>query len=92
MACQTLMLMETTAGLAFGSMAFLADGWHMGTHVPAPGITLFAYACARRHAKDPRYSFGTGKLGILSGFASAQVWGVVASLMAVESFERISNQ
>jgi cation diffusion facilitator family transporter len=86
-----MMVAEIAAGLAFGSMALLADGWHMGTHVAALGITLFAYSYARRHATDPRYSFGTGKVGVLGGFASAVVLGVVALLMAVESIDRILN-
>jgi cation diffusion facilitator family transporter len=86
-----MMIAEIAGGLAFGSMALLADGWHMGTHVAALGITLFAYAYARRHASDPRYSFGTGKVGVLGGFASAVVLGVVALLMAVESFDRLLN-
>lgn len=84
-----MMLAEITAGIAFGSMALLADGWHMGTHVAALGITLFAYAYARRHADDPHYSFGTGKVGVLGGFASAVVLGVVALLMAGESVKRL---
>ena len=58
-----VMILEIAAGIAFGSMALLADGWHMGTHVAALGITMFAYAYARRHTNDPRYSFGTGKVG-----------------------------
>ena len=86
-----MMIAEIAGGLAFGSMALLADGWHMGTHVAALGITLFAYAYARRHASDPHYSFGTGKVGVLGGFASAVVLGVVALLMAVESFDRLLN-
>lgn len=86
-----MMVAEIAGGLAFGSMALLADGWHMGTHVAALGITLFAYAYARKHARDPHYSFGTGKVGVLGGFASAVVLGVVALLMAVESFDRLLN-
>lgn len=86
-----MMVAEIGGGLAFGSMALLADGWHMGTHVAALGITLFAYAYARKHATDPRYSFGTGKVGVLGGFASAIVLAVVALLMAVESAERFFN-
>lgn len=86
-----MMIAEIAGGLAFGSMALLADGWHMGTHVAALGITLFAYAYARRHASNPHYSFGTGKVGVLGGFASAVVLGVVALLMAVESCDRLLN-
>jgi cation diffusion facilitator family transporter len=83
------MIIEIATGLAFGSMALLADGWHMGTHVAALGITVFAYSYARRHADDRRYSFGTGKVGVLGGFASAVALAVVALLMAVESIQRL---
>jgi cation diffusion facilitator family transporter len=70
-------------------MALLADGWHMGTHAAALGITAIAYYFARRHADNPKYTFGTGKVGILGGFTSAVVLAIVALLMAVESFERL---
>ena len=80
---------EISAGFLFGSMALLADGWHMGTHAVALGITVFAYRYARRHADNPLYSFGTGKVGVLGGFASAVVLAIVALLMAVESIERL---
>ena len=56
------MVVEIIAGTAFGSMALLADGWHMATHVAAFGITVFAYRYARKHATDSRYTFGTGKV------------------------------
>ncbi|NJN93017.1 MAG: CDF family Co(II)/Ni(II) efflux transporter DmeF [Anaerolineales bacterium] len=82
-----MMVVEITAGLTFGSMALLADGWHMGTHVAALGITLLAYWYARQHASDPRYSFGTGKVGALGGFASAVALVVVAVLMGLESIQ-----
>ena len=81
----TMMVVEIVGGIAFQSMAVLADGWHMGTHVSAFLITAIAYAFARRHATDPRYSFGTGKMSALGGFASAVVLSVVAFLMAGES-------
>ena len=84
-----MMVGEIAAGLAFGSMALLADGWHMGTHAAALGITLFAYAYARKHAGNAEFSFGTGKVGILGGYSSAIVLGVVALLMAVESVARL---
>ncbi len=61
----SMMAVEIGAGVLFGSMALLADGWHMGTHAAAPGITVFAYRYARRHADDPRYRFGTGKVGLV---------------------------
>lgn len=84
----TMMIVEIGAGMAFGSMALLADGWHMGTHAAALGITAFAYAYARRHKDNPRYSFGTGKVGVLGGFASAVALAVVALVMALESVQR----
>jgi cation diffusion facilitator family transporter len=86
-----MMVGEIVAGVAFGSMALLADGWHMGTHAAALGVAAFAYAYARRHATDPRYSFGTGKVGALGGFASAVGLAVVALLVLVESLSRLSS-
>ena len=83
-----MMTIEIFAGFIYGSMALLADGWHMGTHAAALGITAFAYSYARRNADDPRYSFGTGKVGVLGGFSSAVVLAVVALLMAAESLKR----
>jgi cation diffusion facilitator family transporter len=83
-----MMVVEVTAGFLYGSMALLADGWHMGTHVAALGISVFAYRYARRHAKDPRFTFGTGKVGVLGGFASAVALAVIALLMAAESIQR----
>lgn len=85
----TMMLVEIAAGTAFGSMALLADGWHMSTHVAAFLIAALAYAYSRRRADDPRYSFGTGKVGVLGGFASAILLAMVALLMAVESLQRL---
>lgn len=82
------MVVEIVAGLICGSMALLADGWHMGTHVAALGISVLAYRYARRHARDPRFTFGTGKVGVLGGFASAIALAVVALLMAGESVQR----
>ena len=89
----TLVMMagEIAAGLAFGSMALLADGWHMGTHAAALGVAAFAYAYARRHAHDPRFRFGTAKVGTLGGFASAVGLAVVAMLVFVESIERLAS-
>jgi cation diffusion facilitator family transporter len=80
-----MMVVEVGAGFLYGSMALLADGWHMGTHVAALGISVFAYRYARRHARDPRFTFGTGKVGVLGGFASAVALAIVALLMAAES-------
>lgn len=73
------MIAEIMSGTLFGSMALVADGWHMATHAGAMLITAGAYALARRHRDDPRYSFGTGRLGDLAGFASALVLAVVAA-------------
>ena len=84
-----MMIVEIAAGVLFGSMALLADGWHMGTHAAALGITAIAYYYARRHADNPKYTFGTGKVGVLGGFTSAVVLAGVALLMAVASFERL---
>lgn len=83
-----MMIVEIAAGVAFNSMALLADGWHMSTHVAAFLITALAYYFCRRHCADPRYSFGTGKMGVLGGFASAIVLSVIALLMAGESMHR----
>jgi len=83
------MIAEIVAGLAFGSMALLADGFHMATHAGALGIAAAAYAYARRHAHDPRFSFGTGKVGDLAGFASAVVLALVALGIGVESVQRL---
>lgn len=83
------MVAEIAGGIAFGSMALLADGLHMASHVTALAITAFAYAFARRHADDPRFSFGTGKVGSLAGFASAVLLAGFAGVMAVESVGRL---
>jgi len=83
------MIAEIVAGTMFGSMALLADGWHMATHVAAFGITVFAYQYARTHANDPQYTFGTGKVSVLGGFTSAVSLAVIALLMAVESVGRL---
>ena len=85
----SMMVIEIVAGLVFGSMALLADGWHMGTHAGALGIAAFAYRYARRNASNPDYSFGTGKVGVLGGFSSAVVLLMIALFMGVESFQRI---
>ena len=84
-----VMVAEIVAGTVFGSLALLADGWHMGTHVAALGISVLAYRLARRYADDPRFAFGTGKFGDLAGFASAIALGLTAALIAVEAFERL---
>ena len=83
------MVVEIVFGMLTGSMALLADGWHMGTHAGALGIAVFAYIYARRHARSPRYAFGTGKVGVLGGYSSAVVLAIVAILMVVESASRL---
>ena len=84
-----MMMIEIGGGYLFGSMALLADGWHMGTHAAALSITVFAYNYARRHADNPKYSFSTGKVGVLGGFASAVALVVIALLMGGESLKRL---
>ena len=83
------MIVEIIAGSVYGSMALLADGWHMGTHVAAFMITIFAYQYARKHANNPEFAFGTGKVNVLGGFASAIALAVVALVMLIESMQRI---
>lgn len=83
------MVAEIVAGTIFGSMALLADGWHMATHVAAFGIAVFAYQYARSHANNPKYTFGTGKVSVLGGFTSAVALAVVAFIMALESSARL---
>lgn len=85
------MIVEISAGTLFGSMALLADGWHMGTHAAAFCITLFAYRYAKQHANSKRFSFGTGKVSVLGGFTSAIALGMVALMMMVESVHRLFN-
>ena len=83
------MVVEIIAGLVFGSMALLADGVHMATHVGALGLAAWAYWMARRHAKNRYFTFGSGKFGDLAGFASALILGVIAIGVGVESVMRI---
>lgn len=85
----TMMVAEIAAGTIYGSMALLADGWHMSTHASALLITALAYRYARRHAHNPRFSFGTGKLGDLAAFGSATVLAIVALLIGWESAMRL---
>ncbi|HEX8263709.1 MAG TPA: CDF family Co(II)/Ni(II) efflux transporter DmeF, partial [Allosphingosinicella sp.] len=84
------MVAEVGAGLAFGSMALLADGLHMATHAGALTLAGAAYAYARLNAEDPRFAFGTGKVGDLAAFASAVVLAMVALLIGWESLERMT--
>ena len=84
-----MMVVEIVAGTIFHSMALLADGWHMSTHVAAVVLTALAYYFGRRHAKDAQFTFGTGKIGVLGGFTSAIVLSGIALLMAAESIHRL---
>lgn len=84
-----MMVLEIAAGWATGSMALLADGFHMATHAGALGVAALAYRYARRHATNPSFTFGTGKVGELAGFASALVLALVALGIGVESIGRL---
>lgn len=85
----TMMVVEITAGHWFGSMALIADGWHMSTHAAAMLIAVFAYRYARRNATNRQFTFGTGKVGDLAGFASAVALALIAMLIGWESFQRL---
>jgi cation diffusion facilitator family transporter len=82
------MVVEIIAGSVYGSMALLADGWHMGTHTAAFAITIFAYHYSRKHTGNRAFTFGTGKVSVLGGFASAIALAVVALYMGFESIHR----
>lgn len=84
-----MMVVEIFAGWWFNSMALLADGWHMSSHAFAIGLSAFAYSAARRYANDPRFTFGTWKIEILGGFASAIFLLGVAAMMVFGSVARI---
>ncbi len=84
-----MMVIEIIAGWWFNSMALLADGWHMSSHAVAIGLTAFAYSAARRYAHDARFAFGTWKIEILGGFASAIFLLGVAAMMVWSSAERL---
>ncbi|WP_035359474.1 CDF family Co(II)/Ni(II) efflux transporter DmeF [Achromobacter insuavis] len=84
-----MMVVEIIAGNLYGSMALVADGWHMSTHAGAMLITALAYGYARRQARNPRFTFGTGKLGELAGFASAIVLALIAMLIGWDSLARL---
>ena len=83
------MFVEILAGWAFNSMSLLADGWHMSSHALAIGLSAMAYAAARTYANDPRFAFGTWKIEILAGFASALFLLGVALTMVIGSLERL---
>ncbi len=87
--CGAMMLLEIVGGLAFGSIALVADGLHMSTHAGALLLAALAYRYARRHAQDSRFTFGTGKLGDLAGFTSAVVLAMIALLIGYEAVSRL---
>ena len=82
------MIVEIIAGTWFGSMALLADGWHMGTHVFAFVVSLFAYRYARFHSRNQQFSFGTGKVTALGGFTSGLLLLSVVFFIVIEAFQR----
>lgn len=84
-----MMVVEIVGGSIFGSMALVADGWHMSTHAGALAIAALAYRFARRYARDPRFAFGTGKLGELAGFSSALILFLIALAIGWESALRL---
>src|ERR1700710_2636386 len=84
-----MMVGEIAAGSLFGSMALLADGWHMATHAAALGIGAVAYLFARQHARNSRFAFGTGKFGDLAAFSSAIILAMIALQIADESAVRL---
>ena len=86
-----MMVAEIVGGTIFGSMALTADGWHMSTHAAALGIAALAYRFARLHTDDPRFAFGTAKLGDLSAFASAIILAMIALAIGYESLTRLGN-
>ena len=84
-----MMIVELAAGYATGSLALTADGWHMGSHAAALGISAFAYAFSRHHVKNSRFTFGTGKVGPLAGYTSALTLAFVALTMVWQSVARL---
>jgi cation diffusion facilitator family transporter len=84
-----MMVVEVASGWWFNSMALLADGWHMSSHAMAIGLSAFAYAAARRYVRDPRFAFGTWKIEVLAGFASAIFLLAVVAMMLFGSIERL---
>ena len=87
--CGAMMILEIVGGSLFGSIALVADGLHMSTHAGALLLAALAYSFARRYAADPRFSFGTGKLGDLAGFTSAVVLAMIALLIGYEAVTRL---
>jgi len=89
--CSVMMVAEILGGQLFGSLALIADGLHMSTHAGAMLIAALAYTYARRHANDPRFVFGTGKMGDLAGFTSAIILAMIAALIAYEAIMRMMD-
>ena len=87
--CTVMMVVEIVGGLLFGSIALVADGLHMSTHASALLLAALAYSFARRHARDQRFSFGTGKFGDLAGFTSAIILAMIALLIGYEAVSRL---
>ena len=87
--CGAMMAVEIIGGLLFGSIALVADGLHMSTHAGALLLAALAYTYARKHTGDPRFTFGTGKLGDLAGFTSAIILAMIALLIGYESIGRL---
>lgn len=83
------MVVEIISGSVFGSMALLADGWHMGTHAGAFAITIFAYHYTRKHSGNRGFTFGTGKVSVLGGYSSAIALAVIALFIGAESVQRL---
>src|ERR1700758_4960220 len=86
--CSAMMVAEVVGGWLFGSIALVADGLHMSTHAGALLLAALAYTYARKYADDPRFSFGTGKLGDLAGFTSAIILAMIAILIGYEAITR----
>lgn len=86
-----MMLAEILFGWLTNSMALLADGWHMGTHALALGLSLIAYILARKHADNLRFTFGTWKIEILGAYSSALILGMVAVIMVYTSVGRLMH-
>ena len=89
--CGAMMVLEIVDGSLFGSIALIADGLHMSAHAGAMLLAALAYSAARRYAHDPRFTFGTGKLGDLAGFTSAIVLAMIALLIGYEAISRFFN-
>jgi cation diffusion facilitator family transporter len=87
--CGAMMVAEIIGGMLFGSIALVADGLHMSTHAGARLLAAVAYTYARKHAEDPRFTFGTGKLGDLAGFSSAIILAMIAVLIGYKAMSRI---